>query len=53
MPTSLKAQIDTAIWLDDDTEPKEPVGNALAELRTQGELCRLRMREAVSDGYRS
>jgi nucleotide-binding universal stress UspA family protein len=37
----LNAHIDTAIWLDDDTEPREPVGNALAELRTQGVTVRV------------
>jgi len=37
----LETHIDTAIWLDDDTEPREAVGNAVAELRTRGVTVRV------------
>jgi nucleotide-binding universal stress UspA family protein len=37
----LDAHIDTALWLDDDTEPREAVGNAVAELRAQGVTARV------------
>ena len=37
----LDAHVDTAIWLDDDTEPREPIGNALASLRSQGITARV------------
>jgi nucleotide-binding universal stress UspA family protein len=37
----LDTRVDTAIWLDDDTEPREPVGNALAELRAHGVTARV------------
>lgn len=37
----LDTRVDTAIWLDDDTEPREPVGNALAELRAHGITARV------------
>jgi nucleotide-binding universal stress UspA family protein len=37
----LNTNVDTAIWLDDDTEPREPVGNAFAELRARGVTARV------------
>ncbi len=37
----LNTRIDTAIWLDDDTEPREEVGNAVAELNTRGITARV------------
>jgi|HubBroStandDraft_1064217.scaffolds.fasta_scaffold149588_1 nucleotide-binding universal stress UspA family protein len=37
----LDAHVDTAIWLDDDTEPREPIGNALAALQSQGITARV------------
>jgi nucleotide-binding universal stress UspA family protein len=37
----LNARVDTAIWLDDDTEPREEVGNAVAELSTRGITARV------------
>ena len=37
----LNTRVDTAIWLDDDTEPREPVGNALAELQMRGVTARV------------
>jgi nucleotide-binding universal stress UspA family protein len=37
----LDAHVDTAIWLDDDTEPREPIGNALAELQGHGIAARV------------
>jgi len=37
----LNARVDTAIWLDDDTEPREEVGNAVAELTTRGITARV------------
>jgi nucleotide-binding universal stress UspA family protein len=37
----LNSHIDTAIWLDDDTEPREAVGNAVAALQTRGVKVRV------------
>src|SRR5579863_5912683 len=37
----LNARIDTSIWLDDDTEPREEVGNAVAELSARGVTARV------------
>jgi nucleotide-binding universal stress UspA family protein len=37
----LDAHVDTAIWLDDDTEPREPIGNALAALQSHGITARV------------
>lgn len=37
----LDTHVDTAIWLDDDTEPREPIGNALAELQGHGITARV------------
>jgi nucleotide-binding universal stress UspA family protein len=36
-----KASGATAIWLDDDTEPREPIGNALATLQSHGITARV------------
>jgi nucleotide-binding universal stress UspA family protein len=37
----LNTHVDTAIWLNDDTEPREPIGNALAELSRRGVTARV------------
>jgi nucleotide-binding universal stress UspA family protein len=37
----LNAKVDTAVWLDDDTEPREPIGNAIAELQSRGITARV------------
>jgi nucleotide-binding universal stress UspA family protein len=37
----LNTHVDTAIWLNDDTEPREPIGNALAELSSRGVTARV------------
>jgi nucleotide-binding universal stress UspA family protein len=37
----LNARIDTSIWLDDDTEPREEIGNAVAELTARGITARV------------
>jgi nucleotide-binding universal stress UspA family protein len=37
----LNARVDTAIWLDDDTEPREEIGNAVAELGARGITARV------------
>lgn len=44
----LNTNVDTAIWLDDNTEPREPVGNAIAELRSRGVTTRVVTTRATS-----
>jgi len=46
----LNAHVDTAIWLDDDTEPREAVGNALAELSGRGITVRVVTARTTSTG---
>jgi nucleotide-binding universal stress UspA family protein len=45
----LDSSIDTAIWLNDDTEPREPVGNAIAELSSRGVTARVVTTRTTSD----